>query len=380
MVTDRILCVIVLCTGVLNTVISLWLTQSLPVNLPPMQPVTIAATGCMLVVQALAMLRRRTQPVRMFWLALCCEVFIVITPVMQVPPTSAGQGLALLFLAYALVRYSQHPVRHLIPGIIIVSIVYAMPAMVVPVLRINTPILALASLVTALLTLGGGALTGFIVLSNQRLQDAQRQMILAEERTRIARELHDTTAHHLSSIAIQTTAARAMLDTDPAAARSHLEGVSASISAALADVRATVSTLRNYTAAEVDNAPQPTLDNVPELIKHCRELGMDIRVQGSGLSEGLTTVEQRCAYRILQEALTNARKHAPGAAVEVTLYDAGLKVHTRGSFTAKPLGRGGTGMRERAAQCGAELLNGPAEHGWLVVLKWKETRDSPADC
>lgn len=380
MVTDRILCVIVLCTGVLNTVISLWLTQSLPVNLPPMQPVTIAVTGCMLVVQALAMLRRRTQPVRMFWLALCCEVSIVITPVMQVPPTSAGQGLALLFLAYALVRYSQHPVRHLIPGIIIVSIVYAMPAMVVPVLKINTPILALASLVTALLTLGGGALTGFIVLSNQRLQDAQRQMILAEERTRIARELHDTTAHHLSSIAIQTTAARAMLDTDPAAARSHLEGVSASVSAALADVRATVSTLRNYTEAEVDNAPQPTLDNVPELIEHCRELGMDIRVQGSGLSEGLTTVEQRCAYRILQEALTNARKHAPGATVEVTLYDAGLKVHTRGSFTAKPLGRGGTGMRERAAQCGAELLNGPAEHGWLVALKWKETRDSPVDC
>ena len=205
-------------------------------------------------------------------------------------------------------------------------------------------------------------------------------MILAEERTRIARELHDTTAHHLSSIAIQTTAARAMLDTDPAAARSYLEGVSASISVALADVRATVSTLRNYTEAEVDNAPQPTLENVPELIEHCRELGMDIRVEGSGLSEGLNTVEQRCAYRILQEALTNARKHAPGATVEVTLYDAGLKVHTRGSFTPNPLGRGGTGMRERAAQCGAELFNGPAEHGWLVALKWKETRDSLVDC
>ncbi|WP_449259306.1 sensor histidine kinase, partial [Corynebacterium durum] len=196
------------------------------------------------------------------------------------------------------------------------------------------------------------------------------QTLLANERTRIARELHDTTAHHLSSIAIQTTAARAVLHANPHAAEQQLEGISTSISKALADVRATVNHLRTPTEAETNRTPQPTLATIPDLITECQQLGMNIHVTGPGLRDTLTTPEQQCAYRTIQEALTNARKHAPGAPVTIHMDNHGLAIQTHGHFQPSTPGRGSIGMQERADNCGAILTNQPNTQGWEVTLTW----------
>lgn len=204
--------------------------------------------------------------------------------------------------------------------------------------------------------------------NDRELNQAKQLAAVAEERTRIARELHDTTAHHLSGIAIQTTAARALLDTDPAAARTQLEGISTSITAALNDVRTTVSTLR--TSSDVELKPQPTTNDIPTLIAQCRSIGMRIETTGPGLGE-LPTNRQQCAYRVLQEALTNARLHAPDESVVVQLSAGGLAVRTSGTFTAARIGRGSLGMKERAEACNANLRNEPDTAGWIVELTWE---------
>ena len=97
---------------------------------------------------------------------------------------------------------------------------------------------------------------------------------------------------------------------------------------------------------------------------------------GPGLRTNLTAPEQQCAYRTIQEALTNARKHASGAPVTINLDEAGLMVTTHGIFTpGEPRrivpGRGSVGMQERANHCGATLINEPDSDGWKVALTWK---------
>ena len=97
---------------------------------------------------------------------------------------------------------------------------------------------------------------------------------------------------------------------------------------------------------------------------------MNIHVTGPGLRDTLTTPEQQCAYRTIQEALTNARKHAPGAPVTIHMDNHGLAIQTHGHFQPSTPGRGSIGMQERADNCGATLTNQPNTQGWEVTLTW----------
>lgn len=194
---------------------------------------------------------------------------------------------------------------------------------------------------------------------------AERNAII-EERARIARELHDTTAHHLSAIAIQAQAARALIDVNPEASKQHLDHVSASITRALRDVRATVGKL-SVSDAETERVPQPT--DIPALIEEVRMLGQQVDFEDSSHFVG---AEQIAAYRITQEALTNARKHAPGAPVTVTLSDDELRIFTPGSYQRGATGRGTIGIQERAHAVGATAFNGPVSDGWLVQITWRK--------
>nr|WP_255567761.1 histidine kinase [Corynebacterium sp. TAE3-ERU16] len=218
-----------------------------------------------------------------------------------------------------------------------------------------------------------------VLRERAELTDSRRAALAeaaaAEERTRIARELHDTTAHHLSAIAVQATAARAVIDTDPVAAAAILRRISSSASAALDDVRETVGHLRANAGGRdgADDLPGGTGDlTATALIDAGRKSGMNITatlVSDELLPSGAA---RRAIHRVLQEALTNSRRHAPGCPVTVEMTERRLSVRTWGHFADAPPGTGSIGMSERAAAIGARLRNGRDTDGWIVELDWRE--------
>jgi signal transduction histidine kinase len=190
----------------------------------------------------------------------------------------------------------------------------------------------------------------------------------AEERTRIARELHDVAAHDLSAIVVQAGAADRLLDRDPARARDALRSIRAQGRRTLTAMRELVGIMRTPAGSV------PSMSTVDELVASARDTGMSVTVRVTGTVTRLSPAADVAAYRLVQEALTNARQHAPGAEVEVCVeYRAAevlLSVHN--GLTGSPSapdggGHGLVGMRERVRHCGGELRAGPTETGgWLV--------------
>ena len=371
MAIDRIIAGIILIPGVIH-IAMLYATAGDPPFHAPAPALWVAiALGIIYTIESATVLRRRTQPVRMLWICIILELIRLIVLIVGGPQPAISGPACIAVFAYAAIRYTLTPYKQLAAQSVVYTITSTIAYIYIPIEGIDAPLVRIligASSGIAMFVIG--IIPGYIVLSDHRLAEAKHQTLLANERTRIARELHDTTAHHLSSIAIQTTAARAVLHANPHAAEQQLEGISTSISKALADVRATVNHLRTPTEAETNRTPQPTLATIPDLITECQQLGMNIHVTGPGLRDTLTTPEQQCAYRTIQEALTNARKHAPGAPVTIHMDNHGLAIQTHGHFQPSTPGRGSIGMQERADNCGATLTNQPNTQGWEVTLTW----------
>ena len=371
MAIDRIIAGIILIPGVIH-IAMLYATAGDPPFHAPSPALWVAiALGIIYTIESATVLRRRTQPVRMLWICIILELIRLIVLIVGGPQPAISGPTCIAVFAYAAIRYTLTPYKQLAAQSVVYTITSTIAYIYIPIEGIDAPLVRIligASSGIAMFVIG--IIPGYIVLSDHRLAEAKHQTLLANERTRIARELHDTTAHHLSSIAIQTTAARAVLHANPHAAEQQLEGISTSISKALADVRATVNHLRTPTEAETNRTPQPTLATIPDLITECQQLGMNIHVTGPGLRDTLTTPEQQCAYRTIQEALTNARKHAPGAPVTIHMDNHGLAIQTHGHFQPSTPGRGSIGMQERADNCGATLTNQPNTQGWEVTLTW----------
>ncbi|QJW35591.1 sensor histidine kinase [Cellulosimicrobium protaetiae] len=206
------------------------------------------------------------------------------------------------------------------------------------------------------------------------------------ERTRIAREMHDTLAHRLSLLAATAGALEYRPDADPAQLARAAGLVRAGVSSALGDLRDVVRVLR---ADPVDGgapAPQPTLDGVDRLVAEAREAGGDVTYERSGSADVPRTVEV-AAFRVAQEGLTNARRHAAGSPVvlrvaaragevRVTVSDAGPRLVTAGRGTGERGGEGtGTGLvglRERVDLLGGTLDVGARDDGFVldVRLPW----------
>ena len=375
MVIDRIIAGIVLILGGIHITLLYALAEQPPLNEPKPELWVAIVLGIIFILEAATTLRRRSQPITMLWICIALEAMRYVVLIVSEQAANSS-SICIAALAYAAIRYTPAPYKQLAAQSAIYTITSTIayiyiPIKYIPIEGIDAPLVHIligASNGIAVFIIG--IIPGYVVLSNRRLAEAKRQTLLANERTRIARELHDTTAHHLSSIAIQTTAARAVLHANPHAAEQQLEGISTSISKALADVRATVNHLRTPTEAETNRTPQPTLATIPDLITECQQLGMNIHVTGPGLRDTLTTPEQQCAYRTIQEALTNARKHAPGAPVTIHMDNHGLAIQTHGHFQPSTPGRGSIGMQERADNCGATLTNQPNTQGWEVTLTW----------
>jgi signal transduction histidine kinase len=197
------------------------------------------------------------------------------------------------------------------------------------------------------------------------------------ERARVSRELHDVVAHHISMIAVQAETARLTTPGMPAAGAQRLSAIGDTARSALTEMRRLLGVLREDTRADAggDRRPQPGLQQLSELLDEARDAsGSGIRLIVRGPVAGLDPGVELAAYRIVQEALTNARRHADGAAVDVELHytpDAlWLRIRDNGPGpppSTPPGGHGLLGMRERAAAVGGTLRTGAAGGGGFVV-------------
>ncbi len=206
--------------------------------------------------------------------------------------------------------------------------------------------------------------------SLERARHAEAQQAVAAERTRIARELHDIVAHSLSVVTIQTQAVRRRLGAGHSAEAGDLAAVETTARQAMAEMRRLFGVLRAV-GEPLALAPQPGLDQLPALLDEVRRTGLDVEVSTDGARCPLPPGVDLAAYRVVQEALTNARRHAPGASrVSLRLsyhpHELELLVRDDGHGPARPAAEGGhglLGMRERVTLYGGSLTTGPTPGG-----------------
>ncbi|MFC0038376.1 sensor histidine kinase [Actinomadura rayongensis] len=209
-----------------------------------------------------------------------------------------------------------------------------------------------------------------------RDRDLARQAIL-EERARIARELHDVVAHHMSVIALQAEAAPFKIPELPPAAVATFGLVRDAARDALTETRRVVGLLRSEDEG-VERAPQPGLDRLDDLAAGARHSGLHVDMVVTGVPRPLDAGVDLSAFRIVQESLSNAIRYAPGttvrievaygpAALTVTITDTGPR--TPVPATSGGGNRGLVGMRERATMLGGTLTAGPNGEGWTVQAR-----------
>ncbi|MFI6582591.1 sensor histidine kinase [Embleya sp. NPDC050493] len=240
------------------------------------------------------------------------------------------------------------------------------------------------------------AIVMVVVVAFRGRSDARRQLAvqsdltaterersaLLEERARIARELHDVVAHHMSVIAIQAEAARYRVADPPPELVQSFVTIRANAVDALAELRRVLGLLRTEQEGGVGldgpdrPAPLPTLERLPELIENVRAAGMTVNCVTVGVPRPLPQGVDLSAYRIGQEALSNALRHAPGARVRVEVAyvptGIGLRVYNEPAPNPGPAAREGSGhgvlgMRERAAMIGGTLQAGHTPDGGYHV-------------
>jgi signal transduction histidine kinase len=220
---------------------------------------------------------------------------------------------------------------------------------------------------------------GYSTARRREEQESARQAIarqvVAEERTRLARELHDVVAHHVSVIGLLAAAARRTLDHDPGKANAALTSIENASRQAVGEMHRLLGFLRQESDAN-QLAPPPNLRQLDALTAQLREANLSIDVRVEGDERVLPTSIDMSAYRVVQEALTNTIKHAEGATaarvrvqyrpkeVEVEVVDDGLR---QAAVPNKRVGHGLIGMRERVALHGGRLTAGPRPGGGYEV-------------
>jgi len=205
----------------------------------------------------------------------------------------------------------------------------------------------------------------------EREREASERAVAAEERARIARELHDLLSHSVSVMVVQAAAERSALGSDRAAPAEALEAIERTGRQALAEMRRLFTLLRS--GAPSDLAPQPTLAELDALVDQVREAGLPVDLRIEGEPDGVSPGVALCAYRIVQEALTNVIKHAgPARASVLVRYSSdSLELEVtddgRGTPNGSGLGHGLTGMRERVALYGGDLDAATRNGGGFAV-------------
>ena len=340
-----------------------------------------------LALTALPLVVRRRFPLTSFWIIVVAASQIYDLPGIDL----TGTIVALVVAAYSAPTYSRYR------NLALVSVVAAAVALIagggddLPNLPSGLMIFLLLSTV--------GLAANVIHTWRQRAQTLRREqeaatrLAIEHERARLARELHDVVGHNVSVMVVQAGAARKVLDTSPELAREALLAVEAGGRAAMTELRQVIGLL-TVDSDLADLAPQPGLDQLADLVERVRETGVPVTLTVTGTFAALPAGVELAAYRVVQEALTNAVKHAAGAAVAVTVTgsedelrvevtDTGGSPSTAtaagstaaglaGAGPAAPglagAGRGLTGLRERLSAYGGTLTAGRRPTGGFRVV------------
>ncbi|MFH9267176.1 sensor histidine kinase [Streptomyces sp. NPDC017546] len=345
------------------------------------------------VAQSAALVAGMIRPVGAWWAATALAfVAVLVTvasfpsyhpvypgPVAAYPAPFAGaalQGGALFLLALRV-----RPRRA--SAALAISLALALfVALRTPPLPHVSPAVAVLVLVTALAL--GTALRSLrlarkdLVVQAELTAEERARRTLLEERNRIARELHDVVAHHMSVISIQAQVAPHLVEHPTEELRENLTGIRENALEALTELRRVLGVLRSEEAPSQSarHAPQPGLDGLDGLLATVRSAGLAVTRSTTGDPRPLPPGVELSAYRIVQEALSNVMRHAPSASAEVVIghRPAGLTVRVVNSPPDRPAApspgvrHGLLGMRERAAMLGGELATGPTpDGGWEVT-------------
>ncbi|MFB7737351.1 sensor histidine kinase [Streptomyces sp. NPDC056112] len=216
----------------------------------------------------------------------------------------------------------------------------------------------------------------------EKEREAQSKVAVAAERARIARELHDVVAHNVSVMVVQADGAAYVLDAAPDQAKKALETISSTGRQALAEMRRLLGVLRTGEHQESgEYVPQPDVDQIEDLVEQCRGSGLPVDFRIEGTPRPLPSGVELTAYRIVQEALTNTRKHGgpnAGASVRLVYFDDGLGLLVEDDGKGAPHelyeeggadgeGHGLIGMRERVGMVGGTLDAGPRPGGGFRI-------------
>ncbi|KUN77383.1 histidine kinase [Streptomyces bungoensis] len=216
----------------------------------------------------------------------------------------------------------------------------------------------------------------------EREREAQSKVAVAAERARIARELHDVVAHNVSVMVVQADGAAYVLDAAPDQAKKALETISSTGRQALAEMRRLLGVLRTGEHQETgEYVPQPDVEQIDDLVEQCRSSGLPVDFKVEGTPRPLPSGVELTAYRIVQEALTNTRKHGgpdAGASVRLVYFDDGLGLLVEDDGKGAPhelyeeggadgQGHGLIGMRERVGMVGGTLDAGPRPGGGFRI-------------
>jgi signal transduction histidine kinase len=207
-----------------------------------------------------------------------------------------------------------------------------------------------------------------------RDQEAARRVV--QERMRIARELHDLVAHHIAVIKVQASGARHVLTDRPEMVAPSLDHISRSADEVLREIASLVGLLRTAGPTEPDRTPTSGLSSLDVMLDHLSAVGLRVTHQRTGADRGLPAVVDLAAYRIVQEALTNAHKHGDGSAyLRIGYAPDGISVRVvnpvrPGVHGASHSGFGIIGMQERAGATGGTLTAGPVDGGRFEVRAW----------
>ncbi|TDD50496.1 two-component sensor histidine kinase [Kribbella antibiotica] len=214
--------------------------------------------------------------------------------------------------------------------------------------------------------------------ASERIELLERRTATLAERNRLARELHDSVGHALSLVTIQAAAARRVLASDPEFAETALGAIETSARSALADLDHVLGLLRDDRRAGSATAPQATLDDLERLVEATRAGGITVTIDRSGALDQIPSAVSREAYRILQEGLTNAIRHAGHpddkltVAMQIRLDTSGLRLTVTnpvsGGTDNAGGGRGLAGIRERVAVLRGAVEAGRDDNDWRLTV------------
>lgn len=330
----------------------------------------------MIVVCTLPLAWRRSRPLVVAFVvcaALATQVLVVV------PSVSLAAGLLpLMIVDYSGAAYGRAHRR----GSVLVAVLGVEAVLVARIAEERVP----GEFLFGLFVIIGVWVIGDLVRSRQHRADqavedvarveAERDVwaaqVLAEERVRIARELHDIIAHGVSLMGVQAAAARVLIDRDPDAAKQTLRIVEAQGRESVGELQRLLGVLREPNSCD-DLQPQPGLSDVPALVEQLRQAGKPVELSIQGQPRTVPAGIDLAAYRVVQEALTNSLKHAGSvpARVCVSYERATVAVHVsdHGPLIAGPVlsGHGLIGMRERIALYGGSLQFGPDTSGQFSV-------------